>query len=153
MTPDELRLEFFLPGLRGSGYAITSPPTDEYNCIAWAAGIDHDWWEPLRRRSFWPPGAPRETTVAATMAALATVGYEPCSDGDPQDGVEKIAIYANGERFEHVARSLDSGRWTSKLGESYDIEHELEALTSTANRGGPVQYGEVVAYMRRALGG
>ena len=149
MTPDELRLEFFLPGLRGSRYAITSPPTDRYNCIAWAAGIDHAWWEPLRRRAFWPPGAPRSSKVAAVMAALATTGYEPCDDGNVEEGIEKIAIYGNGEQFEHVARQLDTGRWTSKLGESYDIEHELEALTSAANLGGQVQYGEVVAYMRR----
>lgn len=87
--------------------------------------------------------------MAAVMAALATTGYEPCDDGNVEEGIEKIAIYGNGEQFEHVARQLDTGRWTSKLGESYDIEHELEALTSAANLGGQVQYGEVVAYMRR----
>ena len=64
--------------------------------------------------------------------------------------MEKAAIFGNAEQFTHVSRQLPSGLWTSKLGAQWDIEHELEVLTSAANAGGPVQYGEVVAFLRRA---
>jgi hypothetical protein len=29
-------LETLFPGLGGSGYVVTSPADDRYNCIAWA---------------------------------------------------------------------------------------------------------------------
>ena len=87
------------------------------------------------------------------MAALSTAGYVLCDDGVLEEGVEKVALYGVGNVFMHVARQLSNGRWTSKLGVSYDIEHELEALTSSANVGGGVQYGEVVAFMCRGRAG
>ena len=67
--------------------------------------------------------------------------------------MEKTAIYGMGNQFLHMAKQLPSGSWSSKLGRAWDIEHELEALTSAANLGGQVQYGEVVAYMRRGRRG
>ena len=33
-----------LPHLASEGYEITSTPTDEYNCIADAAGETDRWW-------------------------------------------------------------------------------------------------------------
>ncbi|MCY3693393.1 MAG: hypothetical protein OXI54_12245 [Chloroflexota bacterium] len=33
-----------LPHLASEGYEITSNPTDEYNCIAYAAGETDRWW-------------------------------------------------------------------------------------------------------------
>ena len=153
LTPERWHLEIMFPSLRNSDYAVTSPADPRYNCIAWAAGFNDDWWDARNPDTFWPSGLPRGDTVDVVVGGLATVGYERCEDGLLEDGVEKVAIYASGEYFQHIARQLPSGKWTSKLGSQYDTEHELEALTSTANRGGPVQYGEVVAYMRRALDG
>ena len=150
MTTEEERLTSQFPGLRGTRYAITSPPSIAYNCVAWAAGIPHSWWEPLRPGAIWPPGIAQETSISAVAAVLALVGYERCRDGELEEAMEKAAIFGNGEQFAHVARQLPSGLWTSKLGTQWDIEHELEALTSAANAGGPVQYGEVVAFLRRA---
>lgn len=87
------------------------------------------------------------------MAVFAQAGYERCADGVLEEGVEKIALYARADQVQHAALQLPSGRWTSKLGDDCDIEHELQALTSSANTGGGVQYGEVAAFMRRAREG
>ena len=106
-------------------------------------------WNALDEHHYWPAGLPRRDAVDVVMAALATTGYEPCTDGALEDSIEKIALYGVEDVFMHVARQLPNGRWTSKLGASYDIEHELEVLTSSANAGGGVQYGEVVAFMAR----
>lgn len=83
--------------------------------------------------------------LSAFVAAFGTLGYEPCSDGDLEDGFEKIAIYRSPSGIQHAARQLGTGRWTSKLGGLEDIEHgspaELEG----------VEYGRVVQYLRRTL--
>ncbi len=36
---------------------IISEPDDRYNCIAWAAGIDDEWWEPAIGK-IWHGNAP-----------------------------------------------------------------------------------------------
>ena len=149
MTPEEQVLTVAVPGLRGAEFKITSPVDPAYNCIAWAIGSTTDWWQPDYAAGIWPEQAPKQHTVAAAIEAFATAGYEPCENGALQDQVEKVAIYGVGEQFKHAARQLPSGRWTSKLGKGWDIEHELAALTSAANAGGPVQYGEVVVFLRR----
>jgi hypothetical protein len=38
------RLEALFPRLRGTAYRITSPASEVYNCIAWAAGDTEHWW-------------------------------------------------------------------------------------------------------------
>ena len=47
--------------------------------------------------------------------------------------------------YTHAARQLLSGKWTSKLGKSVDIEHDT---TDVVARG---LYGEVVQIMKRAI--
>lgn len=119
----EIRAEF--KALNDS-FQVTSWPTDNYNCIAWAAeDIGNWWWPDPDGESFWPIGIPREETVDAFIAAFSTLGYEPCETGDLEPGYEKVAIYAVGNRTKHMARQLPSGAWTSKLGEWWDVGHEL----------------------------
>jgi hypothetical protein len=36
-------IEALFPGLAGSGYRVTSPPNEGYNCVAWAAGAAGAW--------------------------------------------------------------------------------------------------------------
>lgn len=150
---EEWQLTVLFPGLRDSTFKITSPPDSTYNCVAWVIGTTNEWWEPRYREGTWPDHIPQERTVAATILALASVGYEECDDGLIEENAEKVAIYGVGSQFLHVAKQLPSGRWSSKLGRAWDIEHELEALTSAANQGGAVQYGEIVAYMWRGRRG
>lgn len=123
-------------------YCVTSPPDQVYNCIAWAAGRKDNWWWP-HRRAYWPLASRGNDTVQSFEDAFRTLGYEPCTNGDMEEGVEKVAIYAKAGRVRHMARQELDGRWTSKLGGAEDIEHESPAeLEGTL-------YGTVVQFMSR----
>lgn len=131
------------PSLRD--FQVTSPPDSRYNCVAWAAGMDDEWWWP-NGIDYWPPEAPLDITVSAFIVAFAPLGFETCDSGALEEGVEKVAIYALPDgRTTHTARQLSTGRWTSKLGSEEDIEH-----ASPAELEGAV-YGAVVGYMRRVI--
>ena len=41
-----MSLESSFPNLKADGYQVTSPQSLEYNCIAWAAGDNTQWWWP-----------------------------------------------------------------------------------------------------------
>jgi len=137
------------PGLDQASYLITSPVTRRYNCLAWGAGESERRWEPdALGQYYWPPGIPRELTLNAFSQAYETLGYRLCYGSALEEGRQKIAIFAiemNGiERPTHVALQLESGSWTSKLGDCEDIEHfALESLN------GPL-YGRPVIFMHRA---
>ncbi len=148
-------LESALPRLKGRLYSITSEETpfddmtrDPYNCHAWALGDNKHWYDPARARRWirWPEGIPRNDTVPAFEALYARVGYEPCDDGELEDGWEKIAIYIDDVRglVTHSARQNAMGLWLSKLGYLEDIEH-----LTVDDVGGPDGYGHVARYMKR----
>ena len=141
-------LERLFPGLRGTAYRITSPPTDKYNCLAWAVGVTDAWWWPISKHGklvHWPAGVAREETVDAVRAALGTVGFVPCDGERPEAGFEKVALFADARRTPtHAARQLPDGRWTSKLGQADDVEHDLRALEGDV-------YGTVVLVLKRPL--
>jgi hypothetical protein len=139
------RLQAAFPGLRTTPYRVTSPAEPAYNCIAWAAGATTDWWWPIDdvRKSFWPSGVPRETTLDAFTAAFRSLGYIAGADDGLEPGFEKVALFADRAAVPtHAARQLPNGRWTSKLGQAEDIEHGLRALEGDI-------YGSVVAIFRR----
>jgi hypothetical protein len=140
------RLEERFPGLRDTPYRVTSPATRDYNCIAWAAGDTSHWWwpdvDPDDDAVFWPPGVPAEETLAAFVAAFATLGYAPCPGEEYEPGFEKVALFARDGIPTHAARQLPDGRWTSKLGMSEDIEHDLHAISGEL-------YGTVLLVLRR----
>jgi hypothetical protein len=129
------------PRLTADNHRVTSPATEEYNCIAWSAGDTERWWQP---GVYWPVPATTYDREVLVQAFLAR-GYEPCPDGGVEEGLEKVALYAAGEFYTHAARQLPSGRWTSKLGRDVDIEHD----TPDAVAGG--LYGEVFGFMKRAM--
>ncbi len=123
MSKEEIEEAF--PKLRSGSYRITSPQTSRYNCAAWAAGDDTRWWQPIPDEPFfyWPAGAPRDLAPESYARLFELEGYEGCESADLEDGFEKIAIYTLDGEFSHVARQLETGLWTSKLGEWEDIEH------------------------------
>ncbi len=144
-----VRIERIFPGLIGTGYQVTSPQDDTYNCIAWAAGDTTQWWWPGEPAApdnspYWPSGVPRLETLKAFREAFATLGYTVCDDDRLEAGFEKIAVFALLGAPKHAARQLPSGRWTSKLGEWEDIEHALHDLTGMV-------YGSVALVMKRPL--
>jgi hypothetical protein len=134
-------LEDLFPRLRGAEYRIESPKDFDYNCIAHAVGEKGCcWWPDLGGQDTWPAGVPREETTAAFVAAF---GYAVCAGEELETGFEKVALFANEHGVPtHAARQLESGRWTSKLGELEDIEHALHDLEGAA-------YGSVVLLLKR----
>jgi hypothetical protein len=141
-------LEQSFPKLAGgNGYQITSDASFIYNCLAWVIGDTKYWWDIDRRLAgyYWHPNAPREFTLAAWRKIFKDHGYIQCDSDKSEAGFEKIAAYQIPEDDEpsHAARQLESGKWTSKLGSSHDIEHDsLDLLEGDA-------YGEVVLIMKR----
>lgn len=133
------------PNLLPGTYVVTSQIATWYNCIAWAAGDNRRWWWPLPSLPwiYWPPNAPRQETLAAFVSAFGSLGYQVCTDGQLEDGIEKIAIFADTSgKPTHAARQLADGWWTSKLGKFIDISHTITGLD------GP-KYGSVVTFMSR----
>lgn len=126
----------------GNHRDIITETNETYNCIAWAAGIDNDWWEPVAGR-FWPANTPRDFKVTSLVIAYESVGFATCTDGSLEPGIEKIAIYANGPEYMHAARQLETGKWTSKMGKAEQIEHE-----TPNDLAGPA-YGQVTVFMKR----
>lgn len=140
------RLEALFPRLRGTAYRVTSPASEVYNCIAWAAGdTEHWWWPGDPARTYWPVDVLRAETLEAFRDAFTTLGYVICDQADLEPGFEKIALFADANRTPtHAARQLGDGSWTSKLGISEDIQHALGDLTGAV-------YGSVVLILKRAL--
>jgi hypothetical protein len=140
-------LEKIFPGLATSRYEITSPNDKKYNCIAWAAGDDRNWWEPdALNYCYWPKNISREYTLGAYIDAYGTIGYTRCGNGALEQGFEKIAIYVGASGLpSHAARQKVDGSWTSKIGQAVDISHEtLDCLSG-------VEYGAIVAYLKRPI--
>jgi len=73
-------------------------------------------------------------------------GYKETNDRSLEPEYEKIAIYANAEGPQHVARQKGSVIWVSKMGKGVDIEHLLEGLESEF-------YGKVVKIKKRKCQG
>ena len=134
------------PNLNSGNHRITSPTTSDYNCIAWAAGEDDRWWWPVPVGiGYWPSAAPRAETVDAFVVAFATIGYTVCDSGVLEVNFDKAAIFVNDQNVPtHMARQLEDGTWTSKLGPNVDLNHfTLNALDGPA-------YGHVSTFLRRA---
>lgn len=110
-------------------FEVTSPPTGEYNCIAWAAEDTERWWWPTNPDRYWPETVERRELLDAFIGAFATLGYIPCVHGELEPETQKVVIYCVDNVPAHMARQLGSGRWTSKLGQSWDIcHHEIDGL-------------------------
>jgi len=133
------------PNLATSSAEEKSTETPNYNCIAWAANEKKQRWWPRASGYYWPANIRDDDSLEAFIEAFATLGYEPCTEAHQESGYEKLAIYVFSGGVKHMARLLDNGKWTSKLGIDVDIEHELEDLTSNHQNG----YGEAVQILRR----
>ncbi|WP_157376123.1 hypothetical protein [Burkholderia ubonensis] len=133
------------PQIDADDFAITSPRNPVYNCIAWAAAEDDIWWWP-DNDNYWPDGLPKNDSVQNFIDAFGTLGYVPCTNGNFEEGFEKVVIYAEGGRAKHMARQLPNGKWTSKLGREHDVSHGQDWHLSGKD------YGQCVQYLRRSIG-
>jgi len=92
------RLEKLFPALTNASYAVESPKTKRYNCIAWAAGDMTLRWDPSDMPTvvpgfYWPPDALGYFEVDDLASVFESLGYEECGDGTLEVGHEKIALY------------------------------------------------------------
>lgn len=132
-----------------SNHTLTSWATQRYNCIAWAANDDLQPWWPQSYDAYWPPTAINDITGPAFVSAFETLGYVQCNDGALEIGFEKVAIYtlSNCEPT-HAARQLRNGKWTSKLGDFADIQHNRP---EDVNGPAPNGYGAPKYFLKRRL--
>ena len=140
-----------------ANFLITSPETPNYNCVAWAAEEDSRWWWPDTMGDYyWPTQVPRDNTVEAYLGAFRTLGYEPCDNVILEMGFKKIAIYVGDDgKPTHIARQLNNGNWTSKLGSSIDVEHDFFPKWSDAMIGLSYyrlsDYGKIGAILKKPI--
>lgn len=136
-------LEVHFPNLQITQYKITSSKDCGYNCIAYSFEDDTRWWWP-DPSYYWPSGIPMEETLEAFVRAYESIGYSVCENGKYEFGYKKVAIYTFPDgKPTHAARQLPSGKWTSKLGNLEDIEHELNGLFGNS-------YGTVATFLKIA---
>lgn len=139
---DDIHDEF--PNLTQADYTVTSCATPKYNCVSWAVGdIGQKWVSgAVVRGYYWPPGVGTDDTPDQWAEIFRRHGYDLADNSDHEIGFEKVAIYADAEGAQHVARQLQDGNWSSKLGNLSDIEHaRLEVLEE--------QYGKVARILKR----
>jgi hypothetical protein len=142
------RLLGLCPRLAPEDYVKTSEQRRRCNCFAWVAGDPVRSWYPRGEPdlSYWPVGVRDDFTIDAFVDAYATLGFSRCGDGALVAGIEKIALYVDGEGLPvHAARQLPDGHWESKMGTWEDIRHR----TPGCLEGG--DYGLVTVYLERVV--
>lgn len=138
----------WFPNLQNdNAFKITSPNTEEYNCISWATQKHVWYWPPLGKEleedEYWPNSIDDDTQIETFIKAMMTENFTMCSNGDIEEGYTKIALYAKKGCCTHAARQLPNGLWTSKLGYWHDIQH-----SSPQSLEGDM-YGKVYCYMKK----
>jgi hypothetical protein len=141
---DDLYAQY--PSLAESEHRITSLCTDDYNCVGWVPRELNRWYEP---GLYWPENVPEPDgpeDLDCYVALFESWGFEICGDGGYEVGYLKIAIYAHEETFQHVAKQIRGGGWSSKGGNLHDFSHKrLDALQPC----GLMLHAVPVRFMRR----
>lgn len=142
--PKHLKKSDDFPKLSKKSHDVTSDIDPRYNCIAYAAGItNRKYWPAWHPDYYWPADVPRAETLDAFKQLYETFGYSGPSTNAHVEGIEKIAIFTDkAGKPTHAAFQLPGGRWASKLGNGFDIEHDELAVSGGL-------YGQPVYYMER----
>ncbi|MBC7553967.1 MAG: hypothetical protein H7257_08310 [Taibaiella sp.] len=139
---NQANIKRHFPNLVPEGnFKYTSPHTDEYNCVAWASAIADEWIQFI-----YDEKGNYDINVRRYINYFAEIGFAPIDNSQPEKNILKIAIYADKSNdFTHVARQLPSGKWTSKIGDWEDIEHDtLDDIAGGA-------YGKPVTIMAQKI--
>lgn len=126
-------------------FVVVSPFTFEYNCIAWAIGMNDRWvdtsdipWH------WWPQGVRKDNTELALIEAFQYFGFERCDNGLSEDGYDKVALYSLNNTWQHAARVIDNETYHSKFGAYNDAYHgNGDVLDKT--------YGTIYQFMKRPI--
>jgi len=124
-------LERLFPALAESVYGKSSEQDSGYNCFAFAVHDTGQWWQKVAVRGYYWP-LERDDRTEDWVRALELNNFRTTDNWDLEPGLEKVCIYVTASGSpEHIARQLESGLWTSKIGEYEDIQHaSLQALES-----------------------
>jgi hypothetical protein len=142
--PERLvHLEELFPALSSSGYSKSSEADPAYNCFAFAVHDTGQYWQKVAVHGYYWP-LERDDRIEDWVKALSLHNFKLTDTGDLEPGFEKVCIYMNDDGSpEHVARQLESGEWTSKIGKREDIQHAtLAALEGK-------EYGDATIFMKR----
>ena len=131
------------PKLTSEEFEVIGQPTGRYNCIAYAAGDESEWWGFAEEDYYWPDYATRSYRIESLVEVFAGLGFERCQDSSLESGYEKVALYEGWGVWTHAALQTPDGRWRSKMGAWPLIEHQ-----SPESLSGGI-YGSPTIYMRR----
>lgn len=134
------------PNSSKNPFQITSPPIPQYNCIAWAYGINTVRMWPSTPNFYWPSNITNNSNLSSFIELYESIGYKICDDEKLENEFEKIAIFELNGNVTHASRQLTNGDWTSKLGHqpgiSYDVSHTIHSISNGV-------YGNVSVFMKR----
>lgn len=135
-------------GLRNAQWDIKSKADINYNCIAWSAGEKHRRWDlsdhpGTHLPSYWPEGVKKSEGIAYLIAAMMKEGFVVCEREeavtyDPE--FDTIVVYERDAKWEHAARLLHNGMWSSKIGYFNDIQHDSPEAIAGRDYGHPFKY-------------
>lgn len=129
-------------------FAVTSPETWDYNCIAWAHQEIRWEWGTIDYPDdppYWPASVPRGEMISHFIANFQASGFSVCDSESLDENFLKIALFTDPDGVvTHAARQLSDGTWTSKIGGMSDIRHSLHSLEGEI-------YGKVHCIMRRQI--
>src|SRR5437879_6260977 len=79
--PQYMIVDKAFPRLTEYNHRTTSPPSADYNCIAWSAEDIEHWWQP---GVYWPSATPRhDYGIGILEQAFLALGFEDCGmDGE-----------------------------------------------------------------------
>jgi len=138
---EETSLSSHFPKLVSGDWCVTGPATGTYNCIAWSVGDTSQWiWDQVDTY-----GDNDGTVTIPDFDAFydQTRGLIP---SEHPSSNTRVALFAKGNAPTHAAPfnpntpSCGAIPFTSKLGQSVRISHDLYQL-----EGGPT-YGDIVRY-------
>jgi hypothetical protein len=132
-------------------WVTASDPLQTYNCFGFALGY-LQWWEPpvfidgvcANPETVWPSNS-ESIDIDAYIAAARTEGFVESPDAAWEQGFETIMLYftEKNREFQHAARLVSPGIWTSKMGSGSDIMHSIDGVDS-------IRFGTGRVYMKRA---
>ena len=138
---NEFQIERSFPNLKHKeNFEYTSNQTDDYNCVAWANEKDDDFIT----IPYYNSNDCFNDMLEGYINYFISFGFERTEYFEKDNKYTIIALYTKDEnQFMHVARLLENGKWTSKIGNWEDIEHTtLNSLSGGA-------YGEPTVFMRK----
>lgn len=124
-------------------FYLTSPCTYEYNCIAYAMGMQDRWVDHIDIPWHWWPPVAKGSTVKHLIDAFRYFGFIECGMDDVIDELyDKVALYECNNEWSHAAKVVETGIYHSKFGASFDGRHSRGEVLEA-------QYGNVCVIMKR----